>query len=81
MTTASTPDSRIWAIDFCLPGAVCRPDEQTNAGIALSIAAGDPNPHFFNYPSLYFYALGSLGRLLGPARELSALLLAGRGAR
>jgi len=79
---------RIWGLDFCLPGSMCRPDEEFNAGIGLSIAGGDLNPHFFNYPTLYFYALGLLDRLMliyEPVREsvlsgrdVSPLLRAGR---
>jgi Dolichyl-phosphate-mannose-protein mannosyltransferase len=76
------------ALDFCLPSALCRPDEEHNALIGLSIAKGDLNPHFFNYPTLYFYALALLDRGLflvsdvegstSLAGGLAPLLLAGR---
>ena len=46
---------RVWGIDFGLPHEYCRPDETILMYRALSIGAGDFNPHFFNYPSLQFY--------------------------
>lgn len=47
---------RLWGIDFGLP-FLYHPDEPNVAGIALSIfRTRDLNPHFFNYPSLTFYA-------------------------
>jgi hypothetical protein len=36
---------------------LARPDEQYLWNIALGIYAGDPNPHFFMYPTLLPYAL------------------------
>ncbi len=36
---------------------LARPDEQYLWNLALGIYAGDPNPHFFLYPSLLPYAL------------------------
>ncbi len=48
---------RLWGIGFGLPNIYCRPDETTLVHRALSIASGDLNPHFFNYPSLQFYLL------------------------
>ncbi|HYE91193.1 MAG TPA: phospholipid carrier-dependent glycosyltransferase, partial [Terriglobales bacterium] len=54
-----------------LPG-VPHPDEQTIVGLAVRFGTGDLNPHFFNYPTLWTYAVfgGYLalyagGRLLG----------------
>ena len=47
---------RLWGIDFGLP-FLHHPDEPNSVGIALNIfRSGDLNPHFFNYPSLSFYA-------------------------
>lgn len=51
---------RFWGIDFGLPHTQCRPDESTLVHKALAIGAGDPNPHFFNYPSFHFYVLAGL---------------------
>lgn len=48
---------RLWGIGFGLPNIYCRPDETTLVHRALSIASGDFNPHFFNYPSFQFYLL------------------------
>ncbi len=46
----------IW---FGLPFDRARPDEETALGHALAIAAGDPNPHFFHWPSLTFYVFAA----------------------
>ena len=51
---------RLWGLSFGLPNTICRPDESTLVHRALAIGAGDPNPHFFNYPSLHFYLLTGL---------------------
>ena len=51
---------RVWGLSFGLPNVHCRPDESTLVHRALAIGAGDPNPHFFNYPSLHFYLLAAL---------------------
>ena len=48
---------RFWGIGFGLPNVNCRPDESILVHKALSIASGDLNPHFFNYPSFQFYLL------------------------
>lgn len=55
---------RFWGIDFCLPSLMGRPDEIRHFNIASNIAKGDLNPHFFRYPTLYFYLLGLLYKLL-----------------
>ena len=51
---------RLWGLSFGLPNVHCRPDESTLVNKALSIAAGELNPHFFNYPSLHLYSLALL---------------------
>ena len=51
---------RFWGIGFGLPNVNCRPDESILVHKALSIASGDLNPHFFNYPSFQFYLLALL---------------------
>lgn len=63
---------RAWGLDFGLP-SLYHPDEPTYVVIAQHmIKTGDLNPHFFNYPTLFFYihALAYLpyflmGKLLG----------------
>ena len=46
---------RAWGIDFGLP-YIYHPDESVGVTIAQNmIKTGDLNPHFFHYPSLFFY--------------------------
>lgn len=48
---------RMWSIHFGLP-YLYHPDEPGYVTIAQDILkTGDLNPHFFNYPSLFFYIL------------------------
>jgi hypothetical protein len=47
---------RLVALGYGLP-ATYNPDEAPILNRALAFAKGDPNPHNFLYPSLYFYAL------------------------
>jgi hypothetical protein len=47
---------RFLALGYGLP-AVYNPDETPILNRALALAKGDPNPHNFLYPSLYFYSL------------------------
>ena len=54
---------RFFPIWFGLPYPHARPDEETTVGHALGILAGDPNPHFFNWPSLTFYVLAGVFRI------------------
>src|SRR5579864_5072066 len=65
----------IW---FGLPFDRARPDEETAIGHAVAILAGDPNPHFFHWPSLTFYlfaasftAVSWIHRLVGLDPTLS----------
>ncbi|MBF6611996.1 MAG: glycosyltransferase family 39 protein [Chloroflexi bacterium] len=46
---------RVWGVKMGLP-YLYHPDEPTYVAIAQNIfKTGDWNPHFFNYPSLFFY--------------------------
>lgn len=63
---------RVAGLDFGLPLAEARPDEQTIAYQAMKFGRGDLNPHSFNYPSLFKYVVFVLfggdfavGRVLG----------------
>ncbi len=63
---------RLAGVQFGLPMAEARPDEQTIAYQAMKFGRGDLNPHSFNYPSLFKYIVFGLfggdyaiGRLLG----------------
>jgi Dolichyl-phosphate-mannose-protein mannosyltransferase len=51
--------ARFWAIDFCLPARICRPDEEAVASIATLFFARDFNPHFFDWPALFMYAVAA----------------------
>ena len=51
---------RIVPIWFGLPYLQARPDEETALGQALAVMGGDPNPHFFHWPSLTFYVFAGL---------------------
>jgi hypothetical protein len=44
-------------LSFGLPHLNARPDETGITVIALGFFSGDLNPHFFRYPSFYFYLL------------------------
>jgi hypothetical protein len=46
---------RLWGINFGLP-ALYRPDEDVTVGRAMGIFHGILNPHFADWPHLYFYA-------------------------
>lgn len=51
---------RLYPVWFALPYAQARPDETTAMGLAAAVLAGDPNPHFFNWPSLTIYVFAGL---------------------
>jgi 4-amino-4-deoxy-L-arabinose transferase-like glycosyltransferase len=63
---------RVWGIGYDLP-YIYHADEPTNITISQRIfRSGDLNPHFFRYPSLFFYINASahvpyylIGKLLG----------------
>ncbi|HEY3380996.1 MAG TPA: glycosyltransferase family 39 protein [Vicinamibacterales bacterium] len=46
---------RFWGLQFGLPNDLARPDEEKIIHAALVVVGGDPNPHFFLYPSLFIY--------------------------
>ena len=51
---------RFKGLTFGLPNTMCRPDEATIIDAAWNVFNGDPNPHFFYYPSLYIYLLAAI---------------------
>jgi hypothetical protein len=74
---------RLFPIWFGLPYLHARPDEATALGHAAAILAGDPNPHFFHWPSLTFYVFAGLfgvASLVRRAAEHADLLLIARAA-
>jgi hypothetical protein len=62
---------RFQALEFGLAYPHARPDEETAVGHAVAILAGDPNPHFFNWPSFALYLFAAA---LGIARAAGATL-------
>ena len=50
---------RVWGVWFGLPHDFARPDEEKLIGAALGIFQGDPNPHFFLYPTLFIYVIAA----------------------
>jgi hypothetical protein len=69
---------RLLGLGYGLP-AVYNPDETPILNRALAFAKGDPNPHNFLYPSLYFYAVFAweslffvIGRAAGIFSSLAA---------
>jgi len=51
---------RLYPVWFALPYPHARPDETTAMGLAAGVLRGDPNPHFFNWPSLTIYVFAGL---------------------
>jgi len=57
---------RFWGIGFGLPNLYARPDETEIVARAIRFFSGDLNPHFFQYPSLFFYLIAAVhGVFLG----------------
>lgn len=54
---------RYWGLGFGLPHTDARPDESRIINVAVRIANGDLNPHYFVYPTLYMYLLAAVFRL------------------
>jgi 4-amino-4-deoxy-L-arabinose transferase-like glycosyltransferase len=46
---------RLWGIDYGLPLIQARPDEEGLVPRFVTFDAGDPNPHWFMYPTLSLY--------------------------
>jgi 4-amino-4-deoxy-L-arabinose transferase-like glycosyltransferase len=51
---------RLWGLKFGLPVVYARPDELLLIGVVVGFFRGDPNPHFFEYPTLYLYVLAGV---------------------
>jgi hypothetical protein len=60
----------IW---FGLPFDRARPDEETAIGHAVAVLSGDPNPHFFDWPSLTFYLFAAAFAVASWIHRLLAL--------
>ena len=50
---------RIWGLQFGLPHTLTRPDEEAVFAIAQQVFQRHFNPQFFDWPSLYLYAVGA----------------------
>ena len=61
---------RPFPIWFGLPYGRARPDEETSIGLAVAVLGGDPNPHFFHWPSLTFYLFAGLFQIASLIRGL-----------
>jgi dolichyl-phosphate-mannose-protein mannosyltransferase len=62
---------RVWGIGFGLPLTAAHPDESRVSAEAIEIASGTLRPSFFNYPTLFMYALGAADRAYCGARAAS----------
>jgi 4-amino-4-deoxy-L-arabinose transferase-like glycosyltransferase len=62
---------RVWGIGFGLPHPMARPDEEFIVSVALRFFSGDLNPHFFEWPSLYFYVVHAALRVAHAASRLT----------
>jgi hypothetical protein len=60
---------RLFPIWFGLPFPYARPDENEAIGHAFGILAGDPNPHFFHWPSLTFYLFAAVFAAVAPIHK------------
>ena len=54
---------RLWGITFGLPFTQARPDEDAVAERAARMWVEGPNPHFFDYPTLYIYVVAAAVRV------------------
>jgi hypothetical protein len=62
---------RAWGLDYGLPHPQGRPDEEMLVKRLLGFDAGDPNPHWFMYPTFFLYLLfGWVKMVLGATSAL-----------
>jgi hypothetical protein len=64
---------RLVPIWFGLPYGNARPDEETALGYAVAILGGNPNPHFFHWPSLTLYLFAGLFQAASSLRDIAGL--------
>ena len=75
---------RIWGIGYGLPNTSARPDEEAVFSVALRFFGRNLNPVFFDWPSLFMYAVAAafvvyfnIGRIVGWfGREVSFIAAA-----
>ena len=68
---AAAAGLRVWGLGYGLPHTLTRPDEEAVHSIALHFFARNLNPGFFDWPSLFMYAVAAafviyfnIGRIL-----------------
>src|SRR5881392_2931531 len=71
LVTGSAAVLRFWGIQFGLPHDFARPDEEKLVGPALQILQGDPNPHFFLYPTLFIYTMSAADAIVFGVERLA----------
>src|SRR5262245_41663299 len=49
---------RVWGLQFGFPHPFARTDEEVIVDVALGVLR-DPNPHFFDWPTLFMYVTGA----------------------
>jgi hypothetical protein len=65
---------RVFPVWFGLPYPYARPDEAQAISGAVGVLAGDPNPHFFHWPSLTFYVFALALGVVAGVRDLMGAL-------
>jgi len=75
---------RVWGIGYGLPHTRARPDEEAVLSVALGFFARNLNPAFFDWPSLFMYAVAAafvvyfnIGRMVGWFGREASFLAAG----
>lgn len=60
---------RFWGLQFGFPNASARTDEEVIVDVGLGVLH-DPNPHFFDWPTLFMYGVGAAYGALFAAERL-----------
>jgi 4-amino-4-deoxy-L-arabinose transferase-like glycosyltransferase len=58
--TAAAAALRLWGLTFGLPRAMARPDEEAITAVAARLVRIGPNPHFFDYPTLFIAVVAAI---------------------
>jgi hypothetical protein len=51
--------ARFWAIVFCLPAPICRPDERRSPALSCGSSRENFHPKFFDWPTLFMYLVAA----------------------
>ncbi len=69
---------RVWGLRYGIPLPIARPDEEMMVARFVHFDGGDPNPHWFMYPSFFLYVLyGWVKAVLAGAHAAGVLDRAG----